>query len=117
MNTLKKAREFLLKFKKEKLPAVIDKDGVKRVYDPKMNTFASYEKNGKIRTFFKPREGNKYFENQVDKTTKNGGRAINYTSPPSSGRGGTGGGMGGGAVDIFDRPDFGVRNPLDDVND
>lgn len=41
-----------------------DMDGIIRVYDPETNTFGSYNSDGTTRTFFKPRGGQKYFDNQ-----------------------------------------------------
>jgi pyocin large subunit-like protein len=38
----------------EKLPTKVDSKGVIRVYDPKTNTFGSFNPDGTIKTFYKP---------------------------------------------------------------
>ena len=48
------ASEFLQKSKAGKLSTKVDSTGVIRVYDKKTNTFASYNKDGTTRTFYKP---------------------------------------------------------------
>lgn len=55
--------EFLQRAKTDGLPAKVDEDGVLRVFDPKTGTFASYNRNGTTKTFFKP-GSNGYFERQ-----------------------------------------------------
>jgi RHS repeat-associated protein len=60
----KMASEFFEKAKKENLPTKIAPDGTIRVYDPKSNTFGSYNKDHTTRTFFKPKEGQKYWDRQ-----------------------------------------------------
>jgi len=42
----------------------VDKNGVTRVYDPKTNTFGSYNADGSTKTFYKPTGGQNYFNNQ-----------------------------------------------------
>jgi pyocin large subunit-like protein len=55
--------EFLQRAKAEGLPAKVDEEGVLRVFDPSSGTFASYNRNGTTKTFFKPgRRG--YFDRQ-----------------------------------------------------
>ena len=57
------AWEFLQRAKNEGLPCKEDEDGVLRIYDPKTGAFASYGRDGKTKTYFKP--GNReYFERQ-----------------------------------------------------
>jgi len=41
-----------------------DSNGVTRVYDSSTNTFGSYNPDGTTKTFFKPRAGQSYFNNQ-----------------------------------------------------
>jgi RHS repeat-associated protein len=60
----KKAMDFFQQAKKQNLPTKIDKHGVTRIYDPKTNTFGSYNPNGTTRTFYKPTDGAKYFNGQ-----------------------------------------------------
>ncbi len=95
-NYLSKAHKFREYGIKNKLPMAEDKNGILRIYDPKTNTFGSYNKDGSYKTFFKPKEGDslkgyKYYENVLEKTLKNGGKEINKLSPRNSGGGrGTG---------------------------
>jgi len=49
---------------KENLPTKIAPDGTIRVYDQKSNSFGSYNPDGTTRTFFKPKEGSKYWDRQ-----------------------------------------------------
>jgi len=42
----------------------IDADGVIRVYDPATNTFGAYNPNGSTRTFFTPKRGLDYWNDQ-----------------------------------------------------
>ena len=46
---------------------VIDSDGVRRFYLPATNEFASAYPDGTISTYYKPRQGMKYWERQVKK--------------------------------------------------
>jgi len=55
--------EFLQRAKTDGLPAKVDEEGVLRVFDPKSGTFASYNRDGTAKTFFKP-GGRDYFERQ-----------------------------------------------------
>lgn len=48
------ASRFLQESQAQKLPTKIDADGVIRVYDPKTNTFGSYNPDGTTKTFYKP---------------------------------------------------------------
>lgn len=41
-----------------------DKDGVIRVYDPDTSAFGAYNADGTTRTFFKPSDGQRYFDRQ-----------------------------------------------------
>jgi len=50
----KQAAAFFQKAQTEKLPTKISSDGVIRAYDPKSNTFGSYNSDGTTKTFFKP---------------------------------------------------------------
>jgi hypothetical protein len=47
-----------------------DSKGVTRVYDKKTNTFGSYTKDGKTKTFFKPDRGVNYWKDQKKKYGK-----------------------------------------------
>jgi len=64
-----KAWEFLQRAINEGLPAKIDEDGVIRVYEPKTKSFASYNKYGRTKTFFKPQRPD-YFQDQPGKPTR-----------------------------------------------
>jgi hypothetical protein len=55
--------EFLQRAKAEGLPAKADAEEVLRVYDPKSGAFASYNRDGTTKTFFKPGSRD-YFERQ-----------------------------------------------------
>jgi hypothetical protein len=55
--------EFLQRAKAEGLPAKQDDEGVLRIYDPRSGTFASYNRDGTTKTFFKPGSAD-YFERQ-----------------------------------------------------
>lgn len=46
---------FLQRAKTEGLPAKRDDEGVLRVFDPKSGTFAAYNRDGKTKTYFRPR--------------------------------------------------------------
>ena len=59
--------EFLQRAKAEGLPAKAGEDGVLRVFDPKSGAFASYNRDGTTKTFFKP-GGRDYFDRQPGKT-------------------------------------------------
>lgn len=68
---------FLQRAIDEGLPAKLDaEDGTVRVFDPKTGAFAAYRRDGKARTYFKPRSRD-YFERQpgnpVRLTRKGGG--------------------------------------------
>jgi hypothetical protein len=63
------AWRFLIRAKTEGLPGKVDEEGVIRVFDSKTGTFASYNRDGTVKTFFKP-GSNGYFERQP-------GRLIN----------------------------------------
>jgi pyocin large subunit-like protein len=59
--------EFLQRAKADGLPAKVDEENVLRVFDPKSGAFASYNRDGTTKTFFKP-GGRDYFERQPGKT-------------------------------------------------
>ena len=61
--------EFLQRAKAEGLPAKQDDEGVLRVFDPRSGTFASYNRDGTTKTFFKP-GGRDYFERQPGDAVK-----------------------------------------------
>jgi len=60
----KQAADFIERAQTENLPTKIASDGTIRVYDPASNTFASYGSDGRIRTYFKPTGGAKYWNKQ-----------------------------------------------------
>lgn len=57
------ASKFLQDSQRNGLPTKIGPDGTIRAYDPKSNTFGSYNPDGTTRTFFKPTSPN-YWNNQ-----------------------------------------------------
>jgi len=59
----KKASDFFKQSQVDKLPTKIDSSGTIRVYDPKTNTFGSYNPDGTTKTFFKP-DSPTYFHRQ-----------------------------------------------------
>lgn len=93
----KRANEFYKRGQAEKLPTVIDKNGVTRIYEPKTNTFGAYNPDGTTRTFYKPTPKN-YFEGQIREHAP-GGRVLNIPQPSANTVGGRsvgGGGLGAG---------------------
>lgn len=58
------ASDFLRSSRAQRLPTKIDADGVIRVYDPKTNTFGSFNPDGSTKTFFKPTRGVDYWNSQ-----------------------------------------------------
>ncbi len=96
----RQANDFYKRGKAEKLPTVIDKDGVIRMYEPKTNTFGAYNPDGTTRSFYKPTSKN-YFENQIRQHGPEG-RVLNMPQAPAnsggSGRSVGGGGLGGGSI-------------------
>jgi len=62
----RKAWEFLQRAMDEGLPAKVDEDGVIRVYESRTKSFASYNKIGRTKTFFKPQRPD-YFRDQPGK--------------------------------------------------
>jgi pyocin large subunit-like protein len=58
------ASRFFQRSQIERLPTKIDSDGVIRVYDPQTNTFGSYNPNGTTKTFFTPKRGIDYWNDQ-----------------------------------------------------
>lgn len=59
----RQASDFFRRSQIERLPTKIDKDGVIRVWDPKTNSFGSFNPDGTTKTFFKPTSPT-YFERQ-----------------------------------------------------
>jgi RHS repeat-associated protein len=59
----RQASEFLRRSQAERLPTKIDNTGVIRAYDPKTNTFGSYNADGTAITFYKP-TSRTYFDRQ-----------------------------------------------------
>ncbi len=60
----KMAGRFFERAQEEKLPTKIAPDGTIRVYDRKTNTFGAYNPDGTTKTFFKPKDGVKYWNRQ-----------------------------------------------------
>jgi hypothetical protein len=58
------ASDFLRSSQAQRLPTKIDADGIIRVYDPKTNTFGSFNPDGSTKTFFKPTRGADYWNSQ-----------------------------------------------------
>ncbi len=58
------AQEFFQRAKAEGLPIKIDDDGVIRIFDPKSEMFASYNRDGRARTIFKPDHPTRYWAEQ-----------------------------------------------------
>ena len=58
------ASQFFQRSQSQILPTKIDEDGVIRVYEPSSNTFGSYNSDGTTRTFFKPGDGEAYWNRQ-----------------------------------------------------
>jgi pyocin large subunit-like protein len=58
------ASQFLQRSQLEHLPTKIDAEGVIRVYDPEANAFGAYNPNGTTRTFFTPKRGIEYWNEQ-----------------------------------------------------
>jgi len=59
----RQASDFFRRSQADRLPTKIDADGVIRVYDPRTNTFGSFNPDGTTRTFFKPTSPT-YFDRQ-----------------------------------------------------
>jgi hypothetical protein len=89
----KRANEFYKRGQAEKLPTVIDKNGVTRIYEPKTNTFGAYNPDGTTRTFYKSPPN--YFEGQINRYGPTG-RVLNMPE----------GGVGGPLIDdsVVGRP-------------
>jgi pyocin large subunit-like protein len=64
----KKANDFYNN--RSKYQVKVDKNGVTRVYDAKNNIFGSYNKDGSTRTFYSPKRGQSYFNDQPGKLIK-----------------------------------------------
>ncbi len=58
------AYDFYRVAEEERLPKKVAPDGTIRIYDRKTNTFGAYNPDGTTKTFFKPRNGEKYWERQ-----------------------------------------------------
>jgi hypothetical protein len=58
------ASRFFQRSQLEGLPTKIDADGIIRVYDPETNTFGAYNANGTTKTFFTPKRGIDYWNEQ-----------------------------------------------------
>jgi pyocin large subunit-like protein len=58
------AYDFFRIAEEERLPKKIAPDGTIRIYDRRTNTFGAYNPDGTTKTFFKPRNGEKYWKRQ-----------------------------------------------------
>lgn len=58
------ASQFFQRSQLEGLPTKVDSEGVIRVYDPATNTFGSFNPNGTTKTFFTPKRGVAYWNDQ-----------------------------------------------------
>ncbi len=52
---------------REQYQVKVDTDGSIRVFDPKTRAFAAYNRDGTTKTFFKPSDGQAYFDHQPGK--------------------------------------------------
>jgi hypothetical protein len=102
----RQAREFYTQARNGRFRAVIDEYGVFRAYDPKTNTFGSFNSDGTTRTYYKPSGGARYFRRQMEKYSVGGGRVIEPVGTlPARGGGGGGAPVGGFA------PRIGILKP------
>ena len=63
-----KAHAFFLESKTDKnIQVKVDKTGVIRIYDARSNSFGAYNADGTTKTFFKPNNGQAYFDSQPGK--------------------------------------------------
>jgi hypothetical protein len=67
------AWEFLQRAKRGEVLVKVDEEGVMRVFDPKSRAFASYNRDGTTKTYFRPNSPD-YFERQPGKLVK-----LNYS--------------------------------------
>jgi hypothetical protein len=58
------AYDFYRRAQEEKYPRKIASDGTIRIYDRKTNTFGAYSPDGTTKTFFKPKNGERYWKRQ-----------------------------------------------------
>jgi hypothetical protein len=58
------AYDFYVRAREEKFPKKIAPDGTLRIYDRKTNTFGAYNSDGTTKTFFKPKNGERYWKRQ-----------------------------------------------------
>ena len=99
-----KAQKFRIKAAKEKLPAVetSEKHGKYiKVYDPKTNSFAVYDRDGKTHTYYKP-TSKTYFERVKEDELKKGGRVIDHSRNASGGHG-RGAGLPADGTDLWNQ--------------
>lgn len=88
----RQAQEFLQRAISERLPTKVGPDGTIRVYEPRTNTFGSYNSDGTTQTYFKPTARARYWERQPGDDPWAGVR----TGGGGSGGGGSSGGDSGG---------------------
>jgi len=63
-----KAHAFYLESKTDKnIQVKVDQAGVRRIYDPRTNSFGAYNADGTTKTYFKPTNGQAYFDSQPGK--------------------------------------------------
>jgi len=63
-NYAQQASDFFRRSQADNLPTKIGPDGTIRVYDPKSNTFGSFNPDGTTKTLFKPSGGQGYWDRQ-----------------------------------------------------
>jgi pyocin large subunit-like protein len=69
------ASAFLQRALREGLPTKVDSRGVIRVYDPRTNTFASYNPDGTTKTFYKPDPAQHGYPTNMDYWNNQQGRS------------------------------------------
>lgn len=98
----RKSQDFFKQGQDKKFPTVETKDGYTKMYDPKTNSYGSYDPEGKTNTFFKPTSPT-YYQRESAELVKDGGRVINpLPGPEDSGSGGLVGG--GRGTSPFEKP-------------
>jgi hypothetical protein len=60
----KMASDFYKRAREEKFQKKIAPDGTIKIYDRKTNTFGAYNPDGTTKTFFKPKNGERYWKRQ-----------------------------------------------------
>jgi len=74
---VKKAAKFFSNSQEKNLPTKVDKSGVIRIYESETNTFASYNPDGTVKTFFKPDPAKHDFDTNLEYWEDQAGELIN----------------------------------------